>query len=391
MDRNGIVHSVTRSTLYLKGLLFLIVIVLFSSCSSFIPRSGPSSGAIERHVQQLENNISLVDVDSKLILQLKKQTPLFSDLWQAEAYDGTLGVGDVVKVTIWEAPPALLFLGQVDVTGSGTAHVTELPPQIIDQTGTIRIPFVGLIPAIGKTPAKLGVDICTALRGKANQPQVLVSLANNFSSEVIVIRDGKATNMTLTTKGERIMDAVTTIGGPPGLVHQTSLQLTRGDQVCAVPLTQIINDPRQNILLHAGDVVSILNQPLSFVILGAAGRNQEVAFENEGITLAEALGRTGGLSDNRANARGLFIFRYESDENPTFDTDQEHLEIASRKAIVYHVDLLNPDSFFHIQNFMLQDKDILYVSNAPATELQKFLRAILGWLSPSISVANTVN
>ena len=45
--------------------------------------------------------------------------------------------------------------------------------------------------------------------------------------------------------------------------------------------------------------------------LGSTGRNEEINFEAQGITLAQALARAGGLNDARSDARGVFIFRFE--------------------------------------------------------------------------------
>jgi polysaccharide export outer membrane protein len=66
-----------------------------------------------------------------------------------------------------------------------------------------------------------------------------------------------------------------------------------------MPLIEIIRDPRQNIHLRSGDVVTALFQSNSFTALGASGRNEEIDFEAQGITLAQALGRIGGLQDMR--------------------------------------------------------------------------------------------
>ena len=79
-------------------------------------------------------------------------------------------------------------------------------------------------------------------------------------------------------------------------------QVTRGDTVRALPLDVIIADPRQNIFLQPGDVVTALFQPFSLTVLGATGKNEEINFEGQGITLAQALGRAGGLQDQRARA-----------------------------------------------------------------------------------------
>ena len=58
-------------------------------------------------------------------------------------------------------------------------------------------------------------------------------------------------------------------------------------------------------------------------------------------------------------------------------------------AVVYQLDLKNPASFFVAQSFPVRDKDVLYISNAPAAELQKFLNLISTIIYPSPGVINT--
>jgi polysaccharide export outer membrane protein len=41
--------------------------------------------------------------------------------------------------------------------------------------------------------------------------------------------------------------------------------------------------------------------------------------------------------------------------------------------VIYQIDLSNAGSFFLASQFMLQDKDLIYVSTAPAREYNKFL------------------
>ena len=40
---------------------------------------------------------------------------------------------------------------------------------------------------------------------------------------------------------------------------------------------------------------------------------------------------------------------------------------------VYRANLLQPETMFLLQRFPIQDKDIVYVSNAPLSEFQKIL------------------
>jgi polysaccharide biosynthesis/export protein len=38
--------------------------------------------------------------------------------------------------------------------------------------------------------------------------------------------------------------------------------------------------------------------------------------------------------------------------------------------VIYNIDLHNPNSFFVMQSFAINDEDVLYVANSGATELQ---------------------
>jgi polysaccharide export outer membrane protein len=150
-------------------------------------------------------------------------------------------------------------------------------------------------------------------------------------------------------------------------------------------LDAIIRDPRQNIVLQPGDVITALFQPLSLTVLGATGKNEELNFEAQGITLAQALGRAGGLQDARADARAAFIFRYEDPKAMDWPTPPVTTP-DGKVPVIYQVNLKDPASFFVAQNFPVDNKDILYVANSPAAELQKFLNMV----ASSVFILRTV-
>jgi polysaccharide export outer membrane protein len=321
---------------------------------------------------------------------------LFSDVFSGTIpRANVIGAGDVVETSIWEAPPASLF-GSAIVSGSvivadarttpATTHATALPEQMVDVDGTIDVPFAGRIPAAGRTPQQVATEITQRLKGKANQPQVLVRIIRNNTANVTVVGEvANSTRMALTARGERVLDALAAAGGVRQPVNKMTLQLTRGNLVQALPLDVVIRDPRQNVMLRPGDVVTTMFQPLSFSVLGATGKNEEVNFESQGISLAQALARAGGLQDTRADAQGVFIFRLESAGmfEPGVATTAD-----GKVPVIYRVNLKDPGTFFVAQGFPVQDKDVLYISNAPAVELQKFLNIIVSAVYP---VANVVS
>jgi polysaccharide export outer membrane protein len=357
----------------------LAVLALFSGCSS-LPTSGPSSKAVAE--EQASHGIPIIDVDAAVarqVLAADKQGEFSALPSPASAPGYVVGPGDMLEVSVWEAPPATLFgTGALDPrTGIASTQVTTLPQQMVSAEGTINVPFAGEMPVTGMTPQKIEAEIVRRLAGKANQPQVLVRVTSNVTSNVTVVGEvAQSVRMPLTAKGERLLDALAASGGVRQPVGKMTIQLSRGGQVMAMPLDSIIQDPKQNIVLRPGDVVTALFQPLSFTALGATGGNAEVNFEAKGISLAQALGRIGGVQDMRADARGVFIFRFEDPAALPDDGKGLPRTPEGRIPVVYRVDLTDPRTFLVAQSFPVRNRDVLYVANAPAAELQKFLNIV---------------
>jgi polysaccharide export outer membrane protein len=191
--------------------------------------------------------------------------------------------------------------------------------------------------------------------------------------------------MPLTPKGERLLDALAAGGGVKQQVSRVALQLSRDNITATMPLDSVIRDPRQNVLLKPGDVVTALFQPQSFSVLGATGKNDEIPFEAQGISLAQALARSGGLNDSRADARGVFVFRFE-DARLVDSKDKSDNSTTGTVPVVYEINLRDPASFFVTQSFPVENRDVIYVSNSPEAELQKFLRLVVTVASPAATI-----
>ena len=387
-------------TLSSPAALVLLASAFLGGCAfspNWLPSSGPNYAQVEKAPANAQlPGIQVVDVNDQVarrLLATRKQN-LFSEIFARPAQPGYMvGAGDVLEVSIWEAPPATLFGGgPVDPRlGPATTRATVFPEQMVSEDGTINVPFAGKIPASGKSPQEIEVDIARRLKGKANQPQVLVRMIRNNTANVTVV--GEVANsmlMPLTARGERLLDALAAAGGVRQPVNKMTLQLTRGNRVQSLPLDTIIRDPRQNIVLQPGDVITSLHQSLSYTVLGATGKNEEINFEAQGISLAQALARAGGLQDARSDAQGVFIFRFESPVALDLKDKQPLTTPEGKVPVIYRVDLKDPATFFVAQNFPVQDKDLLFVSNAPAAELQKFLNIVVSVVYPIVNVGNTV-
>ena len=357
--------------------------------------SGPSREQIEmRKVPPTLPTIRLVQVNDEVARQLvnARKQPSFSETFGAgQPYDPVIGAGDVIEISVWEAPPAQLFGTQLmdPRGGPGNTGMVSFPQQMVNSEGLVTMPFVGAVKAAGRCSREIEEDIVARLQGKANQPQVLVRTIQNNTANVTVVGDVTTSlRVPLTARGERLLDALAAGGGVKQSVDRTTVQLSRGNAVRALPLEKIIQDPAQNVFMQPGDVVTALFQPLSFTMLGAAGKSDEINFEAQGISLAQALARVGGMNDMRADAEGLFIFRYEDPaalnwaEPPTPGAD-------GKVPVVYQVNLRDPSSFFVAQNFPIADRDVVFVANSAAADLQKFLNIVVGAVVyPALTVVN---
>jgi polysaccharide export outer membrane protein len=378
----------------------LLAAVALSGCGTYpkwLPSSGPSSEQVQdsAQVQVAQSAIQIVDVTDSVARGLVegKRRQLFSETLRGAAPAYLVGAGDVIEVSVWEAPPALLFGGisQDPRTASPASRAAAFPEQMVSSDGTISVPFAGTVAAAGKTLQQLEAEIAGRLKGKANQPQVLARVVRNASSNVTVVGEVAASlRMPLTAKGERLLDALAAAGGVRQAVSKVSVQITRGNLVASLPLETVIQDPRQNVPLLPGDVITALFQPFSFTVLGSTGRNEEVNFEAQGINLAQALARVGGLVDNRADASGVFIFRFEDPKVLDLGSRARATTPEGRVPVVYRVDLKNPATFFVAQSFPMHHKDVMYVANAPAAELQKFLNVLVSAVYPIVNISNAL-
>ena len=376
----------------------LALCILLSGCSS-LPTTGPTLNKVTEMNKYGHVEANLIELNETVVknlyrVQQSQQFSGFLDTAGSAGYVGAVNVGDVLEISIWEAPPAVLFGGTFSSEGQGSGHLTQLPAQMVNQKGTVTVPFVGNIRVAGKTPEAIQSQIVGALQRKANQPQVLVKIANNNSADVTVIRQGNSIRMPLTANNERVLDAVAAVGGTTENIEDVTVKLTRGSQVKTLAFETLISDPAQNIMLRAGDVVSLLNTPYSFTGLGAVGNNQQMKFSSKGITLAEAIGKMGGLIDTRSDPRGVFVFRHVPFTHLSLEQqaqwEAKGYGIGMDVPTVYRVNLLEPQSIFLLQRFPMQDKDIVYVSNAPLSEFQKFLRMIFSVTSPITSTTNSI-
>lgn len=397
------VAASSRATLshLARASLATAALLLVSGCAAtgLSTAVGPSRGAIlDAGDDPRIAAMRVVPLTNEIAQQLSTVAPVpgFAEvIGDADPIGTVVDVGDSLEITIWEAPPAVLFgVGAFDTRISSpiqTSRPGTFPETVIGPSGAITIPFAGQVPAAGRTLRQIEKTIVARLTGKANQPQAIVRIARNATANVSVVGEVNSSGrIPLTPRGERLLDVIAQAGGTKHPVDRMTIQVTRGDTTATMPLQAVVRDARHNIVLKRDDIVTALFQPHSFVVLGAAGKNEEVRFEGVGLSLSQALGRVGGLQDMRADPKGVFLFRWETAQRVGSFVAPRPAPTDGPIPIIFQVDLKQPETFFAAQNFAMKDGDVIFISNSPASDFQRFVNLLASTVLPALSVTSTV-
>jgi len=364
---------------------------LAAGCSA-LPTAGPTVKEVrQQEFQDSQIRFALVDVDDNVVtVQTAAPPESFSARFKkyGRPAQPKIGIGDTLAVSIWEAAGGGLFgpASMAEGVSPGSRNVA-IPEQIVGHDGMITVPFAGQVPVVGRTPFEVQRTIEQRLAPKAIEPQAIVSITKSLSSSVTVAGDVvTGARISLSVRGDRLLDVIAAAGGAKSPVYETFVRLSRGGVTATIPMERLVSNPAENIYAQPGDVLTLVRLPQSFTAFGATGTNALIPFTAERMTLAEALAKAGGLQDLRSDPAGVFLFRYESPQTlkalgrPVLATGPD-----AATPVIYRLDLRNAKSFFLAQRFPIEDKDIIYVANAELNELQKFFTLINTLTGPILS------
>jgi polysaccharide export outer membrane protein len=362
---------------------------------SMLPATGPTSEElIKRARADNELSLRIIDVTPALVPIVASGEAPPAPIRPAAGVPNKIGVDDVLQITVFETGLGLFSSGvQSGTSGNlaGNAIATTLPPVTVASDGTIAIPYVGRIHAAGVSVEDLReyIEDRLAKSKVASQPQVAVNLVSNLSNTVFVSGDVKNPGRYPLTQGpERLLDAVTLAGSTLHLPNDTTVTLTRGESEQRMALGMIDPLSPQNVLLESGDRIYVAYEPRTFIALGASMKPSEVPFDTQRVTLAQALARSSGLNDYIADPAGVYLFRFErADIAKQLGVDAT----GPRTPIIYRLNLRDPASFLVAQQFQMRDHDLIYIADAKAAQLRKFLEmvsAMFAPLTPASSVSN---
>ena len=369
-----------------------------------LPSSGPTARQIVRETQSDLNamGMRIVEIDAGTIAPLEAQataaqaattpsvpaTPLATLARQGRV--DVVGPGDVLQVAIFEVG-ASLFSGAAGGTTLGETNAAAGRGQVqgvaVDEDGAITIPYVGRLEVAGRTPTQIGRMIEAGLAGKSQSPQVVVTLAQNRASTVLVT--GLARNpgrYQLSGARETILDAIADAGGPAGSAalgnadnEDILVRFSRDGRTVEVPLSDIRTRSSDDLVLLPRDRIELVRRERTYTVFGAANRIDQRPFNAPIVSLAEAMARAGGPADNLADPTAVFVFRYAPGQDAS----------TGAVPVIYRLNMMKPSSYFLAQRFAMRDKDVIYVANAQVNATAKIVQIVNLLFSPITAAATT--
>ncbi|WP_244645760.1 polysaccharide biosynthesis/export family protein [Bradyrhizobium campsiandrae] len=308
---------------------------------------------------------------------------IFSHLPGGNYRDVTIGVGDIVTVTVYEAQAGGLFIPRE--AGVRPGNFVDIPRQQVDQSGNINIPYAGSIKVAGLTPRAVSNIVRERLKDRAIDPQAVVSVAEQRGNQVSVLGEvNSPLRFPIDPGGIRLMGAIARAGGPKFPSYESTITIKREGRTYSETMSSVVHHPSEDVLLAPGDVVFLTRIPRVYMAFGSTPspgsiggtNNRRFTFENDNMSLAEALAKAGGLDGTRADSKSIYVYRFEP--KPLLASIGVNVSQFPTVTVpaVYKFDMSKPDGWFQADTFRMRDHDVISVAESPSTEFVKLMNPL---------------
>ncbi|MEZ0167577.1 polysaccharide biosynthesis/export family protein [Microvirga sp. TS319] len=348
----------------MRASTIMMVALLAAGCES-LPGSGPVMRDVSSETSEQTYGFTLVDLTAATVAQYATQPKVDRPnsarvLAPARV---SLSPGDVIRVAVAETREGNVF-APLSVGGTVFSAVR------VDDTGHITLPYAGQVMVKGLDTADVADLLREKVKAAAFEPEVYVELVANKSNNVLVSGEVRQPGRVSLLDGPNsLIDVINRAGGPLRPPHHTDVVIRRGRSVARVSLADVLAG--RNGPISKGDEIVVEANVKTFNALGAVRRTGLSEFQKPEPTLLEALSQVGGLADNAADRRGVFVFR--------LDNAAGQRGGASRGLpgpIVFRLDMSRPDAIFAAQQFAIRPDDTIYVTTAPSYEWAKLIAPI---------------
>jgi polysaccharide export outer membrane protein len=282
--------------------------------------------------------------------ELQKQSP------KPQTY--RIQQGDVLYITVWDRP---------DLNNpSGNVLNNNLFGHVVDLSGHIFYPYIGLVPVAGLTLPECREILTKRLSVYVKIPQVDVRISEYRGNKIYVggsVNTPK--NLSYDNIPMTVAEALDRVGGYNSEADLTHFQLLRGGKVYYLDLLQAFEggDNAFQVYLQPGDHCKIPRQTDNriYILGGVNTPGKAITFGGYRAKLKDAIAEAGGIGPF-GDATQIYVLRRETEKSVN----------------VYHLDLSSPIALILADQFDLNPRDIVYVDLNGLIGLARTWKILMG-------------
>lgn len=367
-----------RLSLNVLGAALLLTVL--SGCASVFSGAGPTKSSIVSQSTQQDSNYKLVSLSADTIgAYMRPPMPaLKPEVSNPSMPELRLVAGDVLSVMLADSAEEGALFAPLAAGGTVFDRVR------VDARGRVSLPYAGRLKVAGLSLNQVEDLILKQIKRYTTDPQVHVALVGDLAGSVLVAGDVNKPGRFSTLEGPlTLLDAINQAGGPKLEPYLVDVVLRTGKTVQRYGYQDLLNGLNQPVPPNAEIVIERARK--RFVAMGAVGSPGLHDFPSQNPSLLEVLGTVGGLSEQKADARGVFVFRLPEDIAYNDETKEVISEI---KPLVFQIDMRDPIALFLARQFLVHPEDAIYVTNAHAYEFQKLISPIIQVLVLGRTIGN---
>ncbi|GHA01162.1 sugar transporter [Ignatzschineria ureiclastica] len=359
--------------------------MVLTACSGTLSAAGPGANAIrsqgmDQQEPQIAGGYEFIELKPSTIAQYMRPqlTQLKKTVSKPAIPELYLTPGDVISVMISDSAEDGALFAPLSAGGTVFEKVR------LNSQGAISLPYVGSLSLRGLTTTQAEAKIREQLKRYVTDPQVFINITGDLGGSILVAGDVNKPGRYSTLEGPlTLLDVVNLAGGPKLEPYLVDVVVRNGQQVSRYNYEDLLNG--MNHPISANTEVVVERAKKRFVAMGAVQKPGLHDFPSKSPTLLDALGTIGGLSEQKANASGVFVFRLA--DGTQYDSKTNTIT-AKEKPQVFQLNLKDPTSMFVAQQFLVQPEDAIYVTNAATYEFQKLISPIIQVLVLGNTVSN---
>ncbi|PTX58095.1 polysaccharide export outer membrane protein [Litoreibacter ponti] len=357
--------------------------VSFSVAACDLPRGAALQSEIIKKSDAEDADFSVYQVTKDLLPRVKDwprtgNVARYSWIGKQKGPVGrTLLPGDAVTLSVWDSDENSLL------TAPGQ-RVAQLQTSTVSPNGNIFVPYVGSVRISGMTESNARDAVQEALISISPSAQVqLTSEVGQRHSIDLVSGVNNPGSFPLQERDMTVLAAIALGGGASAGFQNPQVRLLRGNSTYAISLDKLFKTPSLDTTLRHQDKILVVEDESYFIGLGASGKEELVTFPKEHVSALDAVSLLGGLSDARANPKGILVLREYGQKAVRTDG----IRGPENQRVVFTMDLTNADGLFSAGKFHINPKDVVYATESPVNNA----RTIFGLIGSTFGVAAQVS